>query len=69
MKNKRRDYSILGLSMGMILGVIVIILLDYQGIKSPIKNDTATLFVSMFVFSILGLIIGLSLSKGERTND
>lgn len=69
MEHKVKDYSILGLSLGMILGPLVVIILHYQGIKSPLKNDTMTLFLSTLVFSILGLLIGLSIKKEVTTDD
>lgn len=63
MKSKQEDYSILGTVIGMLLGTTVVVILDRWGIKSPIQDDIITLTLSIFVFTTLGLIIGMSIRR------
>lgn len=54
MKPKQDTFAILGATLGMLLGPLVVILLHNYGIKSPISDDTITLTLSIFCIHRFG---------------
>lgn len=66
MKPKQDTFAILGVTLGMLLGPLVVILLHNYGIKSPISDDTITLTLSIFVFTALGLMVGMSIKRSHH---